>query len=308
MKIAAVGGYGVGMTMTVPHFPSAGETVSHGLYSAGPGGKGSNQAIAAARLGAEVELLTAIGRDHAADDALTLWRDEGVGSGHVARMDAPTMVGFIFVDDAGENEIAIAPGALELLTPAHVEAFRDVVREADLVVVSLEISPEAASAALRVAHEEGTRTLLNPAPVTVLPEEIWDWIDIITPNQSEAALLLGLDDAHDLDPTELLRRLRQKTAATIVLTLGAGGCAVMTDETPRVLAPYSADRVVDTTGAGDAFTAALAVAVTEGLPIDDAVRFASAAGAHAVTRAGVIDALPTRADIDRIMRSQNPQN
>ena len=301
MRVAVVGGYGVGMTMGVSRFPVAGETVLGGSCVAGPGGKGSNQAIAAARLGAEVGLLTAVGADRPAEDARQLWVKENVGSEHVVCSDLPTMVGFILVNDAGENEIAIAPGALTQLSPEHVEAFRPVIREADVAVVSMEIPIQAVCAALRIARQEGTTSLLNPAPAAPLPEEAWEWIDIVTPNQGEAAQLLGLDEQQGLDAGALLARLRATTDATIVLTLGSRGCAVSVGEDSYLVEALAPPRVEDTTGAGDSFTAALAVAVAEGLPLREAVRFAAGAGAHAVSVAGVIDALPTRENISRIL-------
>lgn len=306
MKVAVVGAYGVGMTMRVPRFPLAGETVMGAEYAAGPGGKGSNQAIAAARLGAEVALLTALGPDHLAEDAQRLWAQEGVSFRHVVSTLLPTMVGFILVDDAGENEITIAPGALTRLAPEHVEGFREVLRCADIAVVSMEIPIPTVCAALRVAREEATTTLLNPAPAAPLPDAAWGWIDILTPNQGEAAQLLGLDEGHGLDAAQLLARLRERTDAAIVLTLGSGGSAVSVGADSYLVEPFRPERVADTTGAGDTFTAALAVAVAEGRPLAEAVRFANAAGAHAVSVAGVIDALPAREDIERVIESQQP--
>lgn len=303
MKIAVVGSYGVGMTMRVPHFPGAGETVSGGGYAAGPGGKGSNQAIGAARLGADVTLLTSLGPDHFAEEARALWARENVRSEHVVQRYQPTMVGFILVNDEGENEIAIAPGALTELVPDDVEAFRDVIREADIVAVSMEIPVPTVCAALRIAHDEGTPALLNPAPASPLPDDAWQWISILTPNQSEAAHLLGLPTDHDLPPEELLGRLALRTDAVIVLTLGSDGCAVWDGGSTFVVPPIQAREVVDTTGAGDTFTAALAVAIAEGQPVAEAVRFASAAGAYAVTHAGVIDALPTREQVSQVLQN-----
>jgi ribokinase len=211
------------------------------------------------------------------------------------------MVGFILVDDHGENSIVIAPGALEELTPEHVETFRATIAAAELLVVSMEIPLAAVSAALRIAHEEGTRTLLNPAPASALPPEVWPWIDVITPNRTEGPILLGLDPRDDADPAELALALRERTAATIVMTLGSRGALVLHGAEPVTVPPLAPAQVVDTTGAGDAFTAALAVALAESRPLLDAVRFASAAGAHAVTIDGVIDALPDRAAIERLL-------
>jgi len=301
MKIAVVGSYGVGMTMRVARVPGPGETISGGSYSAGPGGKGSNQAIAAARLGAQVSLLTAVGADVFGEEARALWRTEGVDATQVVTGTQPTMVGFILVDESGENRIAIASGALDDLTPAHVEGFRETIRASDLLVVSMEIPMPAVVAALQIAHEVGTRTLLNPAPAAQPPDRAWEWIDLVTPNRTEAPLLLGLDPASGLTPRELVEALRKRTAAAIVLTLGAAGSLVCEGDTMTTVEASPAPRVVDTTGAGDSFTAALAVALLEGLPLVAAVRYASAAGAHAVTIEGVIAALPTNEDIQNLI-------
>ncbi|MCK6209505.1 ribokinase [Georgenia sp. EYE_87] len=301
MKIAVVGGYGVGMTMRVPHFPTPGETVSGGAYAEGPGGKGSNQAIAAARLGADVSLLTAIGKDHLADAAGRLWDREKVQHDHVVRTDSTTMVGFILVGDDGENEIAIAPGALSDLTADHVENFRETIRDADIVMVSMEIPLEAVGAALRIAKEEGTTSLLNPAPAVRLPDDLWDWIDILTPNQSEAAQILNLPVTHDRSAADVAEQLRARTDAAIVMTLGSSGCAVLDGTEFRQVGAFAPSEVLDTTGAGDTFNAALAVAIARGESLERAARFANAAGAHAVTRSGVIDALPTPEQIARVM-------
>lgn len=303
MKIAVVGSYGVGLTMRVPRVPVAGETLSGGVFASGHGGKGSNQAVAAARLGAEVSLLTAVGADPFADEARRLWAAEGVDATHVrTAASAATMVGVILVDGDGENRIAIAPGALDELTPADVEAFAGRIAEADLVVVSLEIPLSVALAALRSAHEHGIRTLLNPAPAAALPAEAWRWVDVVTPNTSEARVLLGREPDGEADPDELIDELRRRTAATIVLTLGAGG-AVVDDGSRRTrIAPISAPVVVDTTGAGDAFTGALAVALVRGDEITAAARFAAAAGAHAVGIAEVVPALPGPDDIAAVLQ------
>jgi ribokinase len=301
MKIAVIGSYGVGMTMRVPRFPAAGETLSGGRYSAGPGGKGSNQAIGAARLGAAVSLLTAVGPDQLGYEARELWARERIDASRVITGVNATMVGFILVEDSGENRIAIAPGALEELTPAHVEAFRAHIADADIVIISMEIPLPTVTAALRVAHEEGTRTLLNPAPATALPEETWAFIDVLTPNQTEAPILLGLDLNHGLSNEELVTALHERTGAVVIMTLGSAGALLHDGDNLVALPPTPAPRIVDTTGAGDSFTAALAVALAEGQTIRAATRFAAAAGSHAVTIEGVIDSLPMRGDIDDLL-------
>ncbi|WP_229759077.1 ribokinase [Peterkaempfera bronchialis] len=280
--------------MRVPKSPAAGETVSGGVFDPGPGGKGSNQAIGAARLGAEVSLLTAVGDDDFGRAARTLWREEGVGAEFVVTTRTPTMVGFILVEPSGENRIAIAPGALDELDAAAVETFRAEIASADVLVVSMEIPEEAVVAAVRAGRQAGTRTLLNPAPARPLPDDLWPLIDVITPNQTEAPVLLGLEDGHGLGDEELVRALQERTGGAAVLTRGGEGALVAQPTGVTAVPPHPAGTVVDTTGAGDSFTAALAVALAEGRGLDQAVGFAAAAGAHTVTIAGVVPALPTR--------------
>ncbi|MBO4209652.1 ribokinase [Micromonospora echinofusca] len=302
MKIAVIGSYGAGLTMRVPRVPVAGETLSGGRFASGHGGKGSNQAVAAARLGAQVSLLTAVGRDQFGTAARELWAQEGVDATGVRTTDAATMVGVILVDAHGENRIAIAPGALDELTPADVEGFADRIAAADLAVVSLEIPLPVAVAALRTAHEHGVRTLLNPAPAVALPDEAWDWIDVLTPNASEARVLTGRDPADPATGDELVDLLRTRYAGTIVLTLGADGALVDHDGQRVRVDPVPVGHVLDTTGAGDAFTGALAVALTRGDTLTDAVRYAAAAGAYAVGVAEVIPALPRPDDVAALLR------
>ena len=296
--VAVVGSYGVGLTMRLPRVPVAGETIAGGEFSSGHGGKGSNQAVGAARLGADVAFLTAIGADTMGDGARALWKAEGVdASATVTIEETATMVGMILVEPSGENRIVIATGALDHLSADHVTSFRGRLADADIAVVSLEIPLETAVAALRSAREAGTTTLLNPAPAQRLPDSAWDHIDVLTPNRSEAAILLGHDPDAQESAADLGEQLRAKGVGTVVITLGADG-ALIHDAAGRRTVPAVAPRaVVDTTGAGDSFTAALAVALAEGQPIDAATRFAARAGAHTVSIAEVIPALPHRDDL-----------
>jgi ribokinase len=298
MKVAVVGSYGVGMTMRLPRVPVAGETLLGGTYTSGHGGKGSNQAVAAARLGAEVTFLTAVGDDAFGRAARDLWAAEGVdASATVTVPDAATMVGMILVEPSGENRIVIAGGALDHLSVDHVEAFLPHLAGADIAVVSLEIPLETALAAIRSAHAAGTRTLLNPAPAQALPEDAWAHIDVLTPNRTEAAILLGHDPDADESPESLAAQLHAKGVRTVVLTLGGDGALVHDGAGQRLVPAARPTAVVDTTGAGDAFTAALAVGLASHEPIDAAVRFAAQAGAHAVSIHEVIPALPHRVDL-----------
>lgn len=303
MRIAVAGGYGVGLTMRVATAPSAGETVTGGLLSQGHGGKGSNQAIGAARLGADVSLFTGVGDDANGHAAREFWSAEGVDATSVVTTAAPTMVGFIIVDKTGENRIAIAPGALAELTPADAEGFRGAIAGADLLVVSLEIPLAVALRLLAIAREEGTPTVLNPAPAATLPDGAWATIDYLTPNSTEAAALLGLDESELTDAAAAAERLSTHFDGTVVVTGGSTGAVVVNGGAATTVPALRVPEVVDTTGAGDAFTAAFSVAIAEGQSAVEAARFASAAGAHAVTIAEVIPSLATREQLERFQKT-----
>ncbi len=270
-RVAVVGSYGVGMTVQLDRAPEAGETVIGRSFRTDHGGKGSNQAVGAARLGAQVDFLTAIGDDAFGHDAVALWREEGVRAQPVV-VDAATMCAPILVEPSGQNRIVVVPGALAWLGPEHVDAFAGRIAAADVCVVQLEIPVGTALYALETARAAGVRTILNPAPAP--PEPIAPEVDYLTPNETEAPAVAG-------------------ARGTLVLTLGEQG-ARLGDE----LVPAFPARAVDTTGAGDAFTAAFAVALAEGLPDREAVRWGCAAGAHMVEHEGVVPGLPTRAELE----------
>jgi ribokinase len=271
-RVAVVGSYGVGLTFVLDRSPDAGETVIGRTFRTDHGGKGSNQAIGAARLGADVGFLTALGEDSFGADALALWEAEGVDASEVVRVPEPTMCAAILVEAGGQNRIAVVPGALARLTAAHVDSFAARIAAADVLLVQLEIPLETALHALRVGRAAGVTTVLNPAPApqhAIAPEA-----DYLTPNETEVASV-------------------QHAAGRIVLTLGEEGARVGEDHVGAY--PASA---VDTTGAGDAFAAAFVVALAEGRPELDAVRWGCAAGAHMVEHEGVVPGLPTRAELE----------
>lgn len=301
MRIAVVGSYGVGMTMRLEHVPERGETIAGATFSAGPGGKGSNQAIGAARLGAHVSFLTALGDDEFAVSARELWQAEGIDASQVATVDAATMVGVIMVEPDGENRIVIAPGALDLLCPAHVDGFADTIAAADLMMVCNEIPQETVVHALRVARQHGVKTLLNPAPARDLPQESREFVDYLTPNFGEGQMLAGLTSA--ATAPEILDALRTTFRATIVLTAGSDGAWVddAVAQTRTHVPPTTPPKIVDTTGAGDAFNAALAVALCQGRQPIWAAKYATAAGAFAVSKHEVIPGLGTDADLAALL-------
>lgn len=301
VRLAVVGSYGTGLTMRVDRVPGPGETLSGATFSAGPGGKSSNQAIGAARLGARVSLLTAIGADDFGAAAKNLWAAEGVDASGVVIAPEPTMVGVILVEAGGENRIVLAPGALDFLDPRHVDGFADRIADADLLMVCNEIPVATVAAALRTARQHGVTTLFNPAPARDLPEDCRHLVDYLTPNLPEARVLAGLDESADMDA--VLDRLRERFRATIALTAGSDGCYVDDAVTGRRthVAAIRPDAVVDTTGAGDAFNAAFATALCRGADAVEAARYGNAAGAFAVGRAEVIPGLATHAELAALL-------
>ena len=295
-SIVVVGSYGVGMTMTMDRAPEAGETVLGRTFSAGPGGKGSNQAIAAARLGARSTLCTVVGADEHGRAARQLWAGEGVGTDLVRTLDGSTMLGLILVEASGENRIAIAPGVLGNFGAEHLDDLDAALESADLLLVGLEIPLGTAFSALRSARRAGVTTVLNPAPApsTPIPPEMLALVDHLTPNRTEAARISGLPA--DSDPAELLDCPRFADIETVVVTLGADGVVLRDGATVHRVDAITVD-AVDTTGAGDAFNAAYAVRLADGYSAQDAAEFAVRAAAFSVTTAEVIPSLPFLDDV-----------
>jgi ribokinase len=271
-RIAVVGSYGVGLTFGVERAPERGETLVGTLFRRDDGGKGSNQAVGAARLGADVTFLTAVGEDAFGDRAHELWAEEGVDASGVVRAALPTMTAAILVEGSGDNRIVIVPGALSALTPAHVDGFAGQIAAADILLVQLEIPVGTALHALEIGVDAGVRTILNPAPAP--PTSISPQTDYIVPNESEAPAVAGAQ-------------------GTLVVTLGEQGARLGGSQIRAFPA-----RALDTTGAGDAFCAAFAVALAEGASDEEAVRWGCAAGAHMVEHEGVVPGLPTRAQLE----------
>jgi ribokinase len=299
-RITVVGSFAVGMTIRSPVLPVFGQTILGRDFDMGPGGKGSNQAVASARLGADAALVAYVGADALARIGTDLYEAEGVDARHVRALpDRATGVGFIILNTEGNNFIILDMGANDALDPAAVEAAGERIAASDVVLTVLEIPTPAAERALELGRAAGARTILNPAPARPLPASIFAHVDVLVPNESELRVLLDLP-ADDATPSRMLaQRLRDRGVGTVIVTLGREGALVLSDEHDLHIPPMDVS-VVDTTGAGDAFCAGLAVALAEGKSIPDAARFAAVCGSHACTRLGVIPALGRRAEIDRL--------
>lgn len=297
--VTVVGSYNHGLTMTVPTIPVPGETVLGSDFAEGVGGKGSNQAIAAARLGANASFVGRIGDDRFGDRAVALWEREGVDASAVDRLDdVHTGVGFVIVERDGENAITVAPGANARLDDEAVRASASSIAAADVLLCQLEVEDEPVAAAVEVAAEAGVEVVLNPAPARALPDSTLANVDVLTPNRTEARILAGRPPDADVDDEAIADELLERGPDAVVLTLGGDGALVAADG-ERVRVPPADVEVVDTTGAGDAFNGAFAVARGEGRDLVEATEFACAAGGRACTRYEVVPALPAREAIER---------
>jgi ribokinase len=297
-KIVVVGSYNTDLTTYMERMPRPGETVHGRKFVTGPGGKGSNQAIAAARLGADVTFIGRVGQDVFADGALKMWRQEGVRTEFVVQdPDHATGVAPIFVDDTGENMIVVALGANLAIEQADLDAAAGVIAEADILLTQLEINYDIVGYALKLAKESGVRTILNTAPAGKLPAETLARADFMTPNETELEVLSGMSGVSTEDAA---RALLTTDMQTIVVTLGAQGAQYVQRETSARIPSFPAN-VVDTTGAGDAFNAGLAVGLAEGKSLEDAIRFANATAALCVTRPGTAQSMPQRAEVERLL-------
>jgi ribokinase len=295
-----VGSFAVGMTLRTSHMPVFGETLRGSDFDMGPGGKGSNQAVGAARLGAEAYFAGIIGADKLGDIATDLYTAEGVNADYLRRTaDMATGVGFIILNQAGENGIILDMAANTLMDAAFVDTVESQIARSKVVMSVLEIPVEAAARAMALGRKHGTLTLLNPAPAAPLDESVLQYVDLLTPNETELRILLGLPPDDPAPTPELARQLQARGVKTIIVTMGEKGALILTDGEVMPVPGLPVD-VVDTTGAGDAFNAGLAVALGEGKSLVEAVQFANCAGALACTKLGVISSLAHRPAVEEL--------
>jgi ribokinase len=300
--ISVVGSFAVGMTLRTDRMPIFGETLLGSDFDMGPGGKGSNQAVAAARLGAEAHFIGLIGDDKLGAIAVDLYQTEGVRTDWLMQTKAAaTGVGFIILNQEGGNGIILDMGANKLLDAILVRRAESQIAASNIVLTVLEIPVEAAAEALFLGRKHHVKTLLNPAPAVALPDELLGHVDVITPNETELRILMGLQPDDRAPTPELARALRQRFGTTVIVTRGEQGLLIL-DEDGEAEIPAVPVEVTDTTGAGDAFTAALAVALAESKNMRAAAQFACCAGALACTRLGVIPGLARRDAVDALYR------
>ena len=295
-RIFVLGSYAVGMTAECTTFPKTGQTVRGIDFQMLHGGKGSNQAIAAARLGADVTFCTCLGCDALGDDAMKLFAHEKLHSNYVKRLESSTTgVGVVLLDKDGNNEIVICLGANNFFTATDVTGIEGAIAASDILLVQLEFNIEAIIRAIEIAHKNNVKVILNPAPFQVIPDSVIRQVDIITPNETEAQEMAGTS----CYTSEIPKMLFEKYNCSVVVTLGSKGSYIKTKEFDELIPPYPLNPI-DTTGAGDTFSGALAVAIGEGKNIKDATWFATKAAAFSVTKKGVVESLPAREEIDNL--------
>lgn len=296
-KIVVVGSSNTDMTVQTERVPRPGETVLGGLFYTAQGGKGANQAVAAARLGGEVCFVAKVGGDSFGEESIKAYRKEGIDTSLVGRSErAASGVALIMVDGKGENSIAVASGANAELSVEDIVAAEECIKGAQIVLMQLETPIETIAYAARLAAEAGVKAVLNPAPAATLPKSLYKHLYMITPNETEAELLTGIAVTDIESAAAAADVLAERGVKVVIITLGSKG-AFVREASNRYLVPGQKVKAVDTTAAGDTFNGALCVALAEGAELVDAVDFANKAAAIGVTRRGAQPSIPTRVEI-----------
>ena len=299
-RIMVVGSLNMDLIARTPRLPQPGETVLGREFHSAPGGKGANQAVAAVRLDAQVAMVGRVGDDDYGRALLATLASDGVNTKHVTvDPETPTGVALIELDDAGENSIIVIPGANMRLTPADVQAAESMLATSDVLLLQLESPLAVLQHAIPAARTHGVTVILNPAPARPLPAQLLQDVDYLVPNEIEAGLLVGREVSDTASARDAAHTLRGKGVGTVILTLGGQGALLVGED--DILIPAFKVKVVDTTAAGDAFVAGFAVALAAGRDLEQAVRFASAAGALATTRLGAQPSLPTAAEVEALL-------
>ena len=302
-RITVVGSFVTDMVATMPRFPEAGETILGERLRVYPGGKGANQCVAVRRLGGDVAMVGMLGKDENGEKFLSLFREEGIDVSHVYRTEEePTSVAQVQIDGRGRNRICVIPGANYCLTVQHLQDARAAICASSMVIAQMELRPEVTEALARLCAESGVPFMLNPAPAAPLSDEVLRCVSYLTPNETELALISGLPPDTDAQVEKACDSLLARGVRNIVATLGSRG-AYVAGEAGRGMAEGFRVEAVDTVAAGDSFNGALAVALSEGKPVFEAVRFANAMGALTVQKRGAIPSLHTRSEVEAFLRA-----
>ncbi len=301
-KIAVIGSFGRDMIMQVSHIPTRGETVGEGRFSQTFGGKGANQALAAARSGGTVIFVACVGADSSGDSAISCFNKEGINTQYMSQTNREaTGTALIFVGDDGENSIAVAPGANYYLKRPQIDVATNALNSAALILMQLEIPMDTVEYVLENAQQWGTPVMLNPAPAKPLSNIALERVHILVVNETEAEIVSGekLDNKHSV--AQIARQLTTKGPKIVIITLGSKGAYVASEEFTGMV-PGNKVETLDTTAAGDVFCGSLATAICNGTSLENAVKFANAAGAIAVTKLGAQPSVPYQKEIETFIK------
>lgn len=305
-KVVVFGSYVTDLTAKCARFPMAGETVKGSAFQTGPGGKGSNQAVAAHRAGADITMITKVGNDAFGKDVKQFYSDNSMSlDGVMTDPIHPSGAALIMVHTENlQNEIVVIPGACEHITDEDIASVKPILDAAEIVLTQLETNLDATINVLRSSKERGCLTVLNPAPAVPLPDEVLSMIDIITPNETEASLLTGIP-INDMDSVrKAARALRERRVGKVIITLGDKGSYALDEEGEFICPSVQLGRVVDTTGAGDAFNGGLVAGLSFGYDLRKAIRYATIVSGLAVTKFGTAPAMPDHEEIQKYFRKE----
>jgi len=303
-KIVVVGSSNTDMIVKIPRLPKPGETILGGAFSMAAGGKGANQAVAAARAGGEVTFIAKVGDDMFGKQAREGFVRDAIHTEYVLTdPNSPSGIALILVDEHGENSIAVASGANAELNPADVAQAKKAIVSAQILLLQLEIPLPTVEAAVKLAEQAGVRIVLNPAPARPLDESLLRLVSIITPNETEVELLTGVKISDGASLATAAERLLAQGVQRVIITLGARGAFVADDEEEHFIPSFTVN-AIDATAAGDVFNGVLAVSLAEGNDLPRAVRFANAAAALSVTKLGAQPSAPFRNEIEELLNRQ----
>lgn len=299
--VTVMGSFVADLAFRTGRIPAWGETLMGDSFKLGPGGKGSNQAVAAARAGGRVSFISKLGPDPFGDMARALYKSEGIDTQFLFATASATGAAAIIIDaEKGENAIIVVPGACFEVTVEEVDQARALIAGSAIFVAQLELPLAIVEHGLALAHSLGVPTILNPAPAAPLPESIYRHIDYITPNETEAAALTGVPVSTVADAERAADAFLARGVSNAIITLGARGVFVKNSKVSALVPAVNAGKVVETTGAGDAFNGGFAVALSEGMDLVEAARFGCATAGISITRHGTAPSMPTRAEIDAL--------
>ncbi len=302
MGIVVIGSLNMDMVVRTNRAPNAGETLIGQVFALSPGGKGANQAVAAARLGAEVSMIGRVGKDPFGSEMLEIIRQEGIHIEHISVSESQaTGVASIVIEEDGENRIIVVPGANIDLSVENIQALESVISQAEMIVMQLEMDLAMTEHAIAIAHRHGIPVILNPAPARVLKDEMLGQVSYLTPNETEAGILTGMTVDSLENAEQAARILLQKGVQNVIVTLGSKGALIVNAEGAKSVPGFPV-KAIDTVAAGDSFNGALAQQLVLGKTLEEAVSFANAVGALAVGKEGAIPSLPLLSEVEQFLK------